>query len=558
MKRVNGYRTRLMLAGIVAVVLGGSEIGKADFVFGEPTNLGPTVNSSAIDNGPSVSADSLTLFYVSRRLGGEGGNDIWLSRRSTTRDPWSGPVNLGAPVNSSYHEHGPCISPDGLKLYFGSERPGGEGGSDVWMTELSTTSDLWGTVVNLGPTVNSSASDGVGSISADGLKLFLSSGRSGGSGGLDLYVATRVTTDDPWDPPIHLGPIVNSSATDAAPDISADGLMLFFASSRPGGIGDRDLWVAMRATASDEWSTPMNLGPTVNSTAYDSAPNISADGRTLYFFSERPGGEGGRDIWQGPIVSIVDFNGDGIIDSADMSIIVDHWGEEYSLCDIGPMPWGDGVVDVKDLAVLAEHMGGYQRPVAHWTLDEKEGDMAHDKIGENGASVFGDAAWMPTGGMFGGALFLDGVDDWAFTGPIRQLNSGPFSILAWVKGWAPGRVIISQAMASNWLMADATGNLMTEIKCRGRGDGPLLSETIITDGNWHRIALVWDGSHRTLYVDSAPVAEDVQTGLEVSDTGLNFGVGKDYLAGSYFSGLIDDVRIYDVALNAELIAALTY
>ena len=61
------------------------------------------------------------------------------------------------------------------------------------------------------------------------------------------------------------------------------------------------------------------------------------------------------DLYQAPIIPIVDFNGDGIVDSADMVIMIDHWGTDNSLCDIGPMPWGDGVVDVEDLIVLIEH-----------------------------------------------------------------------------------------------------------------------------------------------------------------------------------------------------------
>jgi hypothetical protein len=65
---------------------------------------------------------------------------------------------------------------------------------------------------------------------------------------------------------------------------------------------------------------------------------------------------GGGDIYQAPIIPIVDLNGDGIVDSADLCIIVDNWGTDDPLCDIGPMPWGDGIVDVQDLIVLAEHL----------------------------------------------------------------------------------------------------------------------------------------------------------------------------------------------------------
>jgi hypothetical protein len=97
---------------------------------------------------------------------------------------------------------------------------------------------------------------------------------------------------------------------------------------------------------------------------------------------------------------------------------------------------------------------------------------------------------------------------------------------------------------------------MTELKCTGRSAGPLFSETVFTDGQWHHIGLIWDGSHRTLYVDGVAVAEDIQPGLESSLIGLYIGVGKDYAPNTFFSGLIDDVRIYDKALSPEQIAAL--
>ncbi len=90
---------------------------------------------------------------------------------------------------------------------------------------------------------------------------------------------------------------------------------------------------------------------------------------------------------------------------------------------------------------------------------------------------------------------------------------------------------------------------MTELKGTGRGAAALLSQTIITDGDWHRIGLVWDGSHRTLYVDEVAVAEDTQANLEGSNNGLYIGAGKNLELGSFFSGLIDDVRIYNRAVR---------
>jgi hypothetical protein len=172
-------------------------------------------------------------------------------------------------------------------------------------------------------------------------------------------MATRSTVSNPWDPPINLGSTVNSSAHDVEPDISADGLVLFFMSSRSGGYGNYDLWVTMRRTKDDAWEPPVNLGPTVNSSAIDVTPCLQADGSALLFMSARIGGYGTtdlRDLWQVSIDPIVDLNSDGIVDADDMCIVVDNWGTDNSLCDIGPMPWGDGIVDVQDLIVLAEHL----------------------------------------------------------------------------------------------------------------------------------------------------------------------------------------------------------
>jgi Tol biopolymer transport system component len=338
------------------------ETANADFAFGTPTNLGPPVNSVYGERSPSISADGLELYFYdwqNPRPGGYGRVDLWVATRATKDDLWGEPVNLGPLVNSSARDQTPDISADGLSLYFASDRPGGHGNRDIWVTTRTMTGDPWGEPVNLGPTVNSSGADRGPSISADGLSLFFHSERSGGSGSRDILVTTRETTDDDWGVPVNLGPIVNCSIGDSNADISADGLWLFFQSSsdRPVWNGEYDLWATIRDTIDDEWGTPVNLGPTVNSSNSEDSPDISADGSTLFFSSNnRPGGVGDSDIWQVSIEPIVDLNGDGIVDAADMSIIVDYWGTDEPLCDIGPMPWGDGIVDVQDLIVLAGHL----------------------------------------------------------------------------------------------------------------------------------------------------------------------------------------------------------
>ena len=341
---------------VVLVLAITATVATADFTFGEPTNLGPTVNSQYEDYGTSISNDGLSHYFTSNRPGSSNGRDLWVTKRTTVSEPWGQPMNVGQIVNDTAWDSCPNISADGLSLFFESERPGGSGNNDIWVTTRETTEDGWSNPVNLGSTVNSWAWDSCPSISRDGLSLYFTSYRPGGYGNADLWVTTRATVSDPWIQPMNLGPNVNSSATDFHQGISSDGLCMFFFSNRSGGYGNNDLLVTTRASTSKPWRKAVNLGPLINSSANEIAPEISTDGFTLYFSSNRTGGQGFLDIWQTPIIPIVDLNDDGIVDADDMCIIVDHWGTDEALCDIGPMPWGDGIVDVQDLIILAEHL----------------------------------------------------------------------------------------------------------------------------------------------------------------------------------------------------------
>ena len=552
MKQLNDYKTRLMLVGFVAAIVIGGRNANADFTFGTPTNLGPIVNSLSTDWSPSISADGLSLYFNSNRPGGYGSHDLWITTRPTIYNPWGTPENLGPTVNSSAHEAFPSISADGLSLFFESPRPGGYGGYDLWVTTRTSKDDPWGEPVNLGSKVNSSSNDATPGISADGLSIFFESDRSGGYGNFDIFVTTRTTPDADWSAPVNLGATVNSSDWDGGPRISANGLALFFFSRRPGGSGNYDLWVTTRETTNEDWGIPVNLSPTVNHSVGEGLGCVSADGLILFFDSDQPGGVGDADLWQAPIIPIVDLNGDGVVDASDMCIMVDNWCEDYSLCDIGPMPWGDGVVDVEDLKVLAEHLfEEVDDPtlIAHWPLDEVHGVIAYNNVSNCDGTLTGSPIWQPDIGMVGGALQFDGIDDYVSTDFVLNLSDGALSVIAWIKGGEPGQVIVSQQAMANWLALDADGNLMTELKCTGRSAGPLYSGTVITDGKWHRIGLAWDGSDRMLYVDGIAVAEDTQNGLEGSQMGLYIGTGKTMESGTFFSGLIDDVRIYNRLVN---------
>ncbi|MFC1604930.1 LamG-like jellyroll fold domain-containing protein, partial [Planctomycetota bacterium] len=484
--------------------------------------------------------------------------DLVVSTRATTDELWSLPVSVGAAINNGTFNYNASISNDGLKLYFDSNRTGGHGGYDIWVTTRPNKGANWGTPVNLGPSFNTSGNDGYPCISSDGLEFYFSSTtRAGGHGGSDIWVAKRQTQDDDWGTPENLGPLVNKSGDDSSPHLSPDGLKLFFNDETD------NICMTQRRSIAESWEASVQLGQPLNSSYSDVSPRVSPDGRILYFASHRPAvyklESKGWHVFEAPIIPIVDFNGDGTVDAADMCIIVDNWGTDYSLCDIGPTPLGDGIVDVQDLIVLSEHLFEKVNDpalVAHWALDETEGMFTADSAGDNDAFVTGGTAWQPSSGQEDGALQLNGIDGCAIAGPVLNPADGPFSLLAWVNGGAPGQVIVSQQGFADWLTADAEGNLMTELKCTGRSVGPLFSEAVITDGQWHRIGLVWDGSNRTLCVDGVVVAEDTQPGLEGSQMGLYIGTGKAMETGTYFSGLMDDVRIYDVAISAEQIVAL--
>jgi hypothetical protein len=289
--------------------------------------------------------------YIDRGFGG-GNGDLWVLKRASVDDDWGPPVNLGPAVNGSQEDALASISADGLTLYFTSNRPGGSSLGNIYVTTRASRSAPWGPAVNMGPTINSSRGTCEPWISADGLELYFASYQSGGYGGKDIWVARRATENDPWGVPANLGPVVNSAYGEGKPCLSPDGLLLFFEDlgrPRPGGYGDGDFWMTRRASLSDPWQTPVNLGPKVNGPGLEAIPRVSPDGRTLYFWGIRVGV---GDVWQAPIIPIVDFNADGKVDLVDLVMLIDNWGTNKTLCDIGPMPWGDGKVDIEDLKVF--------------------------------------------------------------------------------------------------------------------------------------------------------------------------------------------------------------
>ena len=295
-------RRSMMVTVLAAVLVGTSAVAAGAFgAFGdwstavdiETTGPGthPDFNTAALEGCPFISPHGTMFFMASNRAGGAGGLDIWVSTRDHTDDEWGAPVNLGAPINSASNDFCPTIGRDGKTFFFVSNRPGYCGAGDIFTARFG--SDLTvDSVEHLGCDVNSAADEHSPfptNIPGLGPVLFYSSARaldaSDTAGDHDLYMSTS-----------HGGvyqagtaiPGVNTTSQDGQPNVRRDGLELFFYSDRPGAAGN-DIYSASRSSVFDAWGTPVNLGPAVNSAGAESRPSLSWDGTTLYFGSTRAG-----------------------------------------------------------------------------------------------------------------------------------------------------------------------------------------------------------------------------------------------------------------------------
>jgi formylglycine-generating enzyme required for sulfatase activity len=272
-----------------------------EWSWSEPVNLGPPVNTEWKEEAVYIAPDQLTLLFASNRPGGFGACDLWLSERTSIDEPFREPENLGPPVNGGSGEFGPYLSVDKLTLLFcGRSDPFGDGtylpvASNLWMTTRRSVDQPFDEPAKVGPQVNSAYSDERPYLTPDGLSLFFSSDRPGGVGSGDIWVSHRASTNLPFGTATNLGPPVNTEAVEGGPSLSADALTLVF-HRQVAGSG-KDLWMSRRRTRTDPFEEPVHLGQTVNSDEVEMGPRLSGDGKTLYFVSRRPGGEGELDIW---------------------------------------------------------------------------------------------------------------------------------------------------------------------------------------------------------------------------------------------------------------------
>ncbi len=261
----------------------------AESIVGTHENL----NTTALEGCPFVSQRGDILYFASTRSDGVGGFDIWYSERGEN-GAWGDPVNFEA-INTEADELCPSAHRNGKTFLFVSNRPGYCGSTandDLYMTRLHATRG-WAEPQNLGCTVNSSAAEASPYLLET--ELYFSSTRPGGfaAGGTDSDIYVSAFDGDLFGP-ATLAPGLNTASNDNRPNLRRDGLEIFFDSNRSGSAGI-DLWTATRASTSHPWEPPVNMGPAVNSTANDLRPSLSWDGTTLYFGSFRVGSQ--QDIY---------------------------------------------------------------------------------------------------------------------------------------------------------------------------------------------------------------------------------------------------------------------
>lgn len=263
-------------------------------------NIGPIVNGAFPDYTPVITADESILIFTSRREGNTGVQkasyldqeeefpmeDIYQSTKVNGK--WTEPENLSSPVNTDDHDAAIALSPDGSRLFIYKD----DGEGDIYVSEKKGLN--WTTPKSLGTRINlAKFSEQSCSISSDGKTLYFSSNRPGGQGGLDIWKSNLVKGD--WSEPINMGPKINTKEDEDSPFIHPDGVTLYYSSKGKKTMGGYDIF--RTSLEKGGWSEPENLGYPINSVQNDIYFVLSADNQHGYYASYKEGGYGKHDIY---------------------------------------------------------------------------------------------------------------------------------------------------------------------------------------------------------------------------------------------------------------------
>jgi len=279
-----------MITGLTSTVLLFTFCVATANAWTTPVNIGYPANTGYMEISPSTGADDNILYLASRRSGGQDGYDIWKIVR--TGGVWSQATCLPLPTNTVQDDVDPfyrSITP--AELYDASNRPGGMGGFgrfDLWF--FRAQGSLWINPVNLGAPVNTNYNEHDPCIVESPPILYFTSTQSGN---YDVYQSMYVGSS--WQMPVSVGSSINTQFDETGVFVVPNGTHMYFSSNRPGGYGGYDLYEASYTLGS--WGNVQNMGPVINTSYDEISPCLSLDGAELYFSSNRPGGFGLNDIW---------------------------------------------------------------------------------------------------------------------------------------------------------------------------------------------------------------------------------------------------------------------
>jgi outer membrane protein OmpA-like peptidoglycan-associated protein len=254
-----------------------------------PINLGDSINSKNLEYFPSLSIDGKKIVFTRRE-----NNDEDFYESTLQSDKWSAAKLLQGKVNTNLNEGAQNISQDGQLLVFtGCNYPEGQGSCDLYFS--LKTKNGWSEPQNLGPIVNTDFWESSPSISPDKRAIYFASGRAGGFGGRDIWVA-HLLPNGKWGNVENLGEAVNTSGDESCPFMHADNETLYFNSNGHQGYGMTDLFLSKKVSDST-WTVAQNLGYPINTIDDEGSLIVAADAKTAYYASDNYNSKGGLDIF---------------------------------------------------------------------------------------------------------------------------------------------------------------------------------------------------------------------------------------------------------------------
>ncbi len=263
----------------------------------KPINSGDSVNTPISEYHPSITTDGQALLFTRRLEIPDRTNryneDFYISYKNSDGS-WGKSMNLGMPINTFLNEGAQTISPDGKSIYFTAcNRPDGVGRCDIFYSKK--VGNTWSDPVNIGPPINTAAWESQPSISSDGNSLYFCSNRKGGVGKIDIWVSHK-NEEGNWGEPINLGGRINTKLNDQSPFIHPDNETLFFSSEGHAGMGGEDIYL-IRKDTNGKWGNPVNLGYPINTLNTETNLCVSSNGELAFFSSDGFDTKGELDIF---------------------------------------------------------------------------------------------------------------------------------------------------------------------------------------------------------------------------------------------------------------------